>query len=155
MLSLIKSLKISHELQPGMNLSMQMNHERARESPQQGLTLSLSRSPSTLLYHYHVFLIIFVVRICCLVRQPLPVIDFALFRSLAACNCVGTVWEKLCIRSLLEKRREIKEGLLGQLRSHPLFVIMRLDMKRNYVPGFFLLFISNSVGASVCHPAGK
>lgn len=93
MLSLIKSLKISHELQPGINLSMQMNHERARESPQQGLTLSLSRSPSTLLYHYHVFLIMFVVRICCLVRQPLPVIDFALFRSLAACNCVGTVWK--------------------------------------------------------------
>ena len=154
MLSLIKSLKISHELQPGINLSMQMNHERARESPQQGLTLSLSRSPSTLLYHYHVFLIMFVVRICCLVRQPLPVIDFALFRSLAAFNCVGTVWKNM-YRSLVEKRREIKEGLLGQLRSHPLFVIMRLDIKRNYVPGFFLLFISNSVGASVCHPAGK
>lgn len=154
MLSLIKSLKISHELQPGMNLSMQMNHERVRESPQQGLTLSLSRSLSILIYHYHVFLIMFVVRICCLVRQPLPVIDFALFRSLAACNCVGTVW-KIMYRSLLEKRRGIKEGLLGQLCSHPLFVIKRLDIKRNYVPGIFLLFISNSVGASVCHPAGK
>lgn len=43
-------------------------------------------------------------------------------------------------RSLLEKRREIKEGLLGQLRSHPLFVIMRLDIKRNYVPGVFSPF---------------
>ena len=67
--------------------------EQARESLQQGLTLSLSRSPSILLYHHHVFLIMFVVRICCLVRQPLPVIDFALFRSPAACNCVGTVWK--------------------------------------------------------------
>ena len=52
---------------------------------------------------------------------------------------------KIMYRSLLEQRREIKEGLLGQLCSHPLFVIMRLDIKRNYVPGFFLLFISNSI----------
>ena len=43
-------------------------------------------------------------------------------------------------RSLVEKRREIKEGLLGQLCSHPLFVIMRLDIKRNYVPGVFSPF---------------
>ena len=43
-------------------------------------------------------------------------------------------------RSLLEMKREIKEGLLGQLRSHPVFVIMRLDIKRNYVPGVFSPF---------------
>lgn len=154
MLSLIKSLKISHELQPGINLSMQMNHERARESPQQGLTLSLSRSPSILPYHYHVFLIMFVVRICCWS-------DNLCRWSISLCSVpwllvtVLVPYGKIMYRSLLEMRREIKEGLLGQLRSHPYFVIMRLDIKRNYVPGFFLLFISNSVGASVCHPAGK
>ena len=116
--------------------------EQARESPQQGLTLSLSRSPSILLYHYHVFLIMFVVRICCLVRQPLPVIDFALFRSLAACNCVGTVWKNYVSVTFREE-----EGNKRRFTWSTAFTSSFCNYEARYQEKlcprcFFLLFIS-------------